>query len=455
MSNRTWNKIIIGNPVVPGFLLKHTSRSMKKIPLWLLILGMPGLTVAQSADSLISSREVERVERTLSADDMQGRAVGTAGIEKAALFISNEFSQAGLQSLEPGGNFRQEFTLVRTRQISTEASLDGHPLESNNVLVFSSAKELAVQTSSGYKKILIRKGENLMAAASLLLREELDALVLVDTSFSKYFSKLARLKEPQFKSGRNIVFVLSASNPAQYEIKVKQEVKETRLANIVGVLPGKSRKNEYVIFSAHYDHLGVEKPEAGTDSIYNGANDDASGTTAVILLAKYFSRLQNNERSIIFAAFTAEEIGEYGSAYFSRQLEPSRVVAMFNIEMIGTESRWGSGSAYITGFEKSDMGAILEKNLAGGPFRFYPDPYPEQGLFYRSDNATLARLGVPAHTISTSKMDSEKYYHTPADEISTLDLGNMTDIVKAIAKSSATIVSGKDTPGRVITGYLK
>jgi hypothetical protein len=125
------------------------------------------------------------------------------------------------------------------------------------------------------------------------------------------------------------------------------------------------------------------------------------------------------------------------------------VVAMFNIEMIGTESKWGTNSAYITGFEKTDMGKILQKNLQGSSFTFHPDPYPDQQLFYRSDNATLARLGVAAHTISTSKMDSEPNYHKLTDHVETLDLKNMTEIIKAIAISSKSIVAGKDTPSRV------
>jgi len=122
---------------------------------------------------------------------------------------------------------------------------------------------------------------------------------------------------------------------------------------------------------------------------------------------------------------------------------------MFNIEMIGTESKWGKNSAYITGFDKSDFGAILQKNLKGSNFHFNPDPYPQQQLFYRSDNARLAAVGVPAHTISTSKMDSEENYHQLSDEVSTLDLKNMTEIIKSIAISSQNIISGKDTPKRV------
>jgi Zn-dependent M28 family amino/carboxypeptidase len=217
--------------------------------------------------------------------------------------------------------------------------------------------------------------------------------------------------------------------------------------NVIGILLGKSKPEELVIFSAHYDHIGVAK--SGEDKIYNGANDDASGTTAVIALAKYFKELNQNERTIIFVAFTGEEVGGFGSKFFSDNIDSNKVVAMFNIEMIGTESKWGKNSAYITGYQKSNFGIILQKNLKNTNFNFNPDPYPRQKLFYRSDNARLAALGVPAHTISTSKMDSEPNYHKLSDEVSTLDLDNMTEIIKSIAISSKSIISGEDTPTRV------
>jgi len=272
---------------------------------------------------------------------------------------------------------------------------------------------------------------------------------LVDTSFAKSFQRLRRFNSETFEVKALLVFVLSNENPATYHFEIKNEITSSALANVVGVLPGKSKTNEYVIFSAHYDHLGVGKPDAKGDSIYNGANDDASGSTAVIMLAKYFSQLNNNERTLIFVTFTAEEIGGFGSQYFSKQIDPEKAIAMFNIEMIGTDSKWGNNSAYITGYEKSDFGMILQSSLEGSSFHFEPDPYPEQNLFYRSDNATLAALGVPAHTISTSKMDNEPNYHKQSDEISTLDMNNMAEIIEAIAISSKTIVSGKDTPTRV------
>ncbi len=219
------------------------------------------------------------------------------------------------------------------------------------------------------------------------------------------------------------------------------------LHNVVGMIHGTGQPEEYVIFSGHYDHIGIQKAEA-EDSIANGADDDASGITAVILLANYFKQ-HPPVRSVIFAAFTAEEIGGFGSRYFSQQLAPEKIVAMFNVEMIGKESKFGRNSAFITGFERSDFGTILQKNLESSTFRFHPDPYPEQRLFYRSDNATLAHLGVPAHTISTTQIDKDTLYHSVNDEVESLDMQNIADIIEAIAVSAKSIVGGIDAPTRI------
>lgn len=228
---------------------------------------------------------------------------------------------------------------------------------------------------------------------------------------------------------------------------VTQEENPRYLHNVVGMIRGSSKPEEYVVFSGHYDHIGIQ-PAVEEDSIANGADDDASGITAVILLANYFKQ-HPPARSVIFAAFTAEEIGGFGSRYFSLQLAPEKIVAMFNIEMIGKESKFGRNSAFITGFERSDFGTILQKNLKASSFRFHPDPYPEQNLFYRSDNATLARLGVPAHTISTTQIDKDTLYHTVNDEVESLNMKNIADIVEAIAVSAKSIVGGEDTPARI------
>jgi Zn-dependent M28 family amino/carboxypeptidase len=410
---------------------------------------------AQGIDKVINPAAVEKTERVLSADQMRGRASFTPDIERAADYIESRFKAAGLRTWNGSNSYRQPFSLVHATPVSAKASLDGNPLAEDQIVAVSASADLNLDENSGYDRYYIKAGSDLRVEARRYIREKKNALVLVDTSFSKTFSQLTRYTRQQFKYDRSVVFLLTAASPAHYSIHVQQQVNESKLANVVGILPGASQKKEIVIFSGHYDHLGVGKPDAHGDSIYNGANDDASGTTAVIMLADYFAKKKNNARTIVFAAFTAEEIGEFGSQYFSEQFDPKTVVAMFNIEMIGTESKWGTNSAYITGFDRSDMGQILQKNLAGSGFSFYPDPYPDQQLFYRSDNATLARQGVPAHTLSTSKMDSEKYYHTQGDEIGTLDMNNMARIIKAIAVSSTTIVAGQDTPSRVDTKSLR
>lgn len=391
----------------------------------------------------------------MSADDMQGRKTGTPGIDKAAAFISREFKAAGLKTLNGADTYLQQFTMVRPRFISAAAILNGQPLNAENLLVITSFPELSITESSAYEKGYIKAGANLASEAQKFVRAKKNYVVIVDTSFTRSFSRLANLRRQLFESDKSVVFILSVVDPAKYSIQAKHEITRMPLTNVAGMLRGKkSSRKEYVVFSGHYDHLGIGKP-VNNDSIYNGANDDAAGITAVIMLAKYFKSIKRPRRSLVFVAFTAEEIGGFGSQYFSQQLQADNVAAMFNIEMIGTESKWGRGSAYITGYEKSDMGKILEKNLEGSSFKFYPDPYTQQNLFYRSDNATLARLGVPAHTISTSKMDSEPNYHKPSDEISTLDMTNMAEIIKAIAISSQSIISAKDTPSRVNTADLR
>jgi len=324
---------------------------MKKLITIIFLLSVSVYSYAQKVDKLIKEKQVKRIIKTLSADDMGGRGTFTPGIEKAATFIEGEFKHIGLKPLEGLNSFRQV----------------------------------------------------------------IDPKVLA---------------------------------PLPTRGNMAEKLTNNALFNVVGVLPGKTKPDEYVIFSAHYDHLGIVKSMEG-DSIANGADDDASGTTAVITLAKYFKKLNNNARTLIFVAFTAEEIGGFGARYFSKLVDPVKTVAMFNIEMIGKASKFGENSAFITGFDRSDFGTILQKNLEGTAFKFHPDPYPEQSLFFRSDNATLARLGVPAHTISTDQIDIDKLYHTVKDEFSSLDAKNITATIKAIALSSRGIVAGTETPTRV------
>jgi len=406
---------------------------------------------AQKPDNVVSIQEVQRIESVLASNDMRGRRAGTPDIDKAAVFIADEFKKAGLQPLK-ANTFLQDFVMIRPKVVNVKAEIDKTEINPKDIIVNTFEKEVKIDEKSGYEIQYIKAGQTFREKVQELAGAKKNMIVFVDTSFSRNFPRLAGFNAQAFQSEasgyKTVIYILGDYQPKEFIIKAENSLQETKYANVVGILPGKSKKNEYVIFSGHYDHLGIARQPLNGDSIYNGANDDAAGTTAVIMLANYFKKLNNNERTLVFAAFTAEEVGGFGSQYFSKQYDPSQVMAMFNIEMIGTESKWGKNSAYITGFEKTNMGEILQNNLKGSAFTFYPDPYPDQNLFYRSDNATLARLGVPAHTISTSKMDSEPNYHKVTDEVSTLDMDNMARIIEAIAVSANSIISGKNTPTR-------
>ena len=426
---------------------------MKKIVL-IFTAGCMGISsFSQKIDKIINAAETGKIEKILSSDEMAGRKTFSPQIDIAADFIANEFAKNKLQFIGDSKSYFQEFSMIKATPVKSLLLLDKDTIAADKYFVYTTAAELTYTSTEGFEIFRIGKADDYSKTIQTLLEAKKNCLVLIDTVYAARFNRLKGfLSAARFASPYQLVFVVTThSNPVDFKLQASNELTEQKLKNVVGVLPGKttSKKGAYIIFSGHYDHLGIGQANAEKDSIFNGANDDAAGTTAVMLLSRYFSKMKNNERSIIFVAFTAEEIGGFGSQYFSKQLNADSVMAMFNIEMIGTESKWGTNSAYITGFEKSDMGKILQANLVDSKFHFEPDPYPEQNLFYRSDNATLAALGVPAHTISTSKMDNEKFYHTQNDEIETLDMNNMAEIIKAIAISSKTIISGKDTPARV------
>ncbi len=403
----------------------------------------------------ISEAEVTRIVKTLSTDEMQGRKVFTPGITKASAFIEQEFKKIGLQPFPGLQSYSQSFSVYSVEPIKQEVSLNEVVIPNQQILI-SSSQEAVNWTSQGApapEQAIISASENFVARASSLLDQKKNLIVLVNPAhaeiFQRYKTYLGRRNMRLEKAENTVVFVLADLTQAtKFSVNAQNKVVEQKLNNVVGMLPGKSRKEEYVIFSGHYDHIGIQ-PAVNGDSIANGADDDASGITAVIALAKHFKQKKNNERSLLFVAFTAEEVGGYGSQYFSKQLNPDQVVAMFNIEMIGKESQFGKNAGFITGFDRSDFGQIVQRSLSGYNFQFHPDPYVKENLFYRSDNATLARLGVPAHSLSTDKIDTDKLYHSVDDEFESLDISNLTQTIRAIAKGAESIIAGKDTPTRI------
>ncbi|QCR23232.1 M20/M25/M40 family metallo-hydrolase [Pontibacter sp. SGAir0037] len=432
---------------------------MKKNVLAVAVMALVALSPVVAQDvSTITEQETARLLKTLSADEMQGRASFTPGIEKAANFIQEEFKKIGLKPLSSaspakGNPYRQSFTVFRLTPISSSARLGNEDIAPENMFVSTAQETLNWQQSSDRQVILIQESDNFRQAFMQANASDQDALILVHPKHSQsfqtyknYFGK-GGIKQGIGKGSSKVVVLTGQSSAQEYKVAVQNQVEKLPLFNVAGMIEGK-RKDEFVVFSGHYDHIGILKAMEG-DSIANGADDDASGTTAMIMLAKHFKKQRKPNRTLLFVAFTAEEIGGYGSRYFSEQLNPDQIMAMFNIEMIGKASKFGPNSAYMTGFDKSDLGTLLQNRLQGTAYSIHSDPYPEQNLFYRSDNATLARLGVPAHTISSVQIDQDKTYHSVKDEFGMLDMAHMTSMIKAIALAAQGVVDGSDTPSRV------
>jgi hypothetical protein len=414
---------------------------------------------AQRPAAEVSAATVERVLSTLAADDMQGRASGQPGSLKAAEFLAGEFQRIGLQPLPGTTSFMQEFPAYQSAVTSASVTLGGVAQPASQVLALTTQPSLNWTDKDDIALLVLGPQDKVQPHLGEIFRPSKNTLVLLDPSQAAFFKSLAerygrpRLRAEQAGNQYSTVIVLTPApaSPPAYRVAATTASTTVTLRNVAGYLPGQeaARTSEKIIFSGHYDHLGIIKPAINGDSIANGADDDASGTTAVVALAEYFKKRADNARSLIFVAFTAEEIGGFGARYFSQQLAPKELTAMFNIEMIGKPAKFGPNTAFITGYDKSDFGKLLQANLKGTKFKFEPDPYPEQNLFYRSDNATLARLGVPAHTISTDQIPTDKLYHSVDDEVSSLDVKNMTAVVSAIARSATGIVAGRQTPSRV------
>ncbi|MDH5643335.1 MAG: M20/M25/M40 family metallo-hydrolase [Gemmatimonadota bacterium] len=213
--------------------------------------------------------------------------------------------------------------------------------------------------------------------------------------------------------------------------------------NVVGVIRGTDPelRDQVVIVGAHFDHVGVRNPVEG-DSVYNGADDDASGVVATLEIARALSQ-SPPRRTVVFLLSTGEEVGLLGTRwYIDHPFAPmEETVADLQIEMIGRPDSLagGAGNAWLTGYERSTMGDMLKN--AGN--RIVPDPRPDQNFFERSDNIAFAVLGIPAHTLSSFGLHAD--YHQPSDEVEMVDFDHMTSVIE-MAIGAVRLLADSDDP---------
>jgi Zn-dependent M28 family amino/carboxypeptidase len=197
----------------------------------------------------------------------------------------------------------------------------------------------------------------------------------------------------------------------------------------------KGKADKYLGFSGHFDHIGTS--DKSGDNIYNGADDDASGITTLVGIADYFKN-KKPEFSMVFMAFNGEEKGMLGSKAISEDKSLDKIynnmTALFNFEMVATESQWGKNSLYMTGDGFSDLDELFNQYAVNG-LKINADPYSKQQLFYRSDNVSFVKKKIIAHSFSTVDMTKANHYHHENDDINIVDVDNMTQIINNFGKT--------------------
>ncbi|KQK27245.1 peptidase M28 [Chryseobacterium aquaticum] len=243
---------------------------------------------------------------------------------------------------------------------------------------------------------------------------------------------------PENENAANYIAKLFKENNLEYctgdSYLVPFDYKGKTVYNVCGIKKGKSEKT--VGFSGHFDHIGVSK-RVGEDTIYNGADDDASGITTLVGISDYFKN-QKPEFSMVFMAFNGEEKGMLGSTAIAADKNLDKIYtnlsALFNFEMLATESEFGKNAVFITGDEFSDLDELMNSHSENG-LKIHPDPYASEQLFYRSDNVSFVKKKIIAHSISTADMSKIKHYHQVNDDISVVDFENLTQIINSFGKT--------------------
>ncbi|MGP0017166.1 MAG: M20/M25/M40 family metallo-hydrolase [Candidatus Sulfotelmatobacter sp.] len=213
-------------------------------------------------------------------------------------------------------------------------------------------------------------------------------------------------------------------------INFRSGPKDWHTRNVIGVLPGSDAKlkDQVILLSAHLDHLGVGRPVNG-DSIYNGADDDASGCVAVLQLARALAAGARPKRTVLFVLFGSEETGGQGDQYFLRHppLPLDHIVANLEFEMIGRpDPSVKPDELWLTGYDRSNLGPELARRGA----KLVADPHPAQQFFQRSDNFALAKRGIVAQTVSSYGLHSD--YHRPSDDLAHIDFKHMEHAIASM-----------------------
>jgi aminopeptidase YwaD len=423
----------------------------------------------------------------LASDAMNGRGSNTRDEWIAATYVASQFRLWNLEPMGDDGGYVQAAEIVRD-QMGSPAVLSAGSHQ------FTHGKELVVTAIAGKKAsgplVKLAAGATSVPAGSVVLMPESNT------------GGGGRGGQAQATSGAALVISLSTLTPDQWTAAAARTVtggsrfakvvppagapaRTARVSlnrqaydavaalaegttvsldaeltsikaytwNAVGRLTGSDpkAKDEVVVLGAHLDHVGARETAPGADKIYNGADDDASGTVSVMALARALASGPRPKRTLVFALFGSEEGGGAvsGSSYFVELpvVPLDRIVAQVQFEMLGrADPKVPERHLWLTGYERSNLGPELAKQGA----RLVQDPRPEQSFFTRSDNIKFARKGVVSHTVSSFNLHTD--YHQPGDEVGKVDFAHMLDAVRSLLEPIRWLANSTFTPAWTADG---
>ncbi len=445
----------------------------------------------------VSRENIEGHIYFLADDLLKGRATGTPELKIAASYLANSFRRYGVKPNPKTGTYYQDVPLQMTmatknmklelnsQEIEHKVAIEAAKLNytgeilflnfglegdyqgkdvKNKLLMVKAGKEGAVDARSAFrsrseKANLAKKA----GAAGIIELIDLDKETWEYVIHNFNSNRLGMVKEEESAPANPFVYLwvldaggamtqsMAASKKVQGKLNMEAEKTQIIISqNVIGVVEGTDPqlKNEYIIYSAHYDHVGIGEPDESGDSIYNGARDNAVGTTTVLNMAENLAKYPT-KRSALFILFTGEEKGLLGSNYYVENpvLPLENMVFCFNSDNAGYND---TTVATIIGLDRTTAASHIREAATTFGITAIDDPAPEQGLFDRSDNVHFASKGIPAPTFSLGFRafdgDVTKYYHRPGDEAHTLDYDYLLKFFKAYVLSGRLIANDPKTP---------
>jgi aminopeptidase YwaD len=433
---------------------------------------------AATADPSVCPKCIQDNLKALASDDMKGRGSGTEDEHAAAKFVASKLKEYGTQPAGDNGDYIQAATVLRRKATGSPTLVAGtvtlvygkdflvayasaekfagplRKLNADDPNAQLAAGDVALVTGkdrSNTRKLAAGAGTVAVGVLTVAKEDKAEHFANGGKELPRLAAKIQGNKETA--GGLNMLELsdeaikklstVADETKVEFNIPAEDET-PGHTWNAVGVLPGSdpSLAHAAVLFSAHLDHLGMGKPVNG-DNIYNGADDDASGTVAVLELARVLGSGEKPKRTVIFALFGSEELGGFGATYFHQHspVPLTEIAANLEFEMIGRgDSAVKSDTVWLTGWERSNLGPVLAEHGA----RLVADPHPKENFFARSDNFVLAKQGVVAQTISSYGMHAD--YHQPSDDVAHIDFKHMDAAIGSLLKPLEWLVNSDFKP---------